>query len=90
MGPSGSIGAPSRRGDNDRETRGGIAAGAPNAAPTQIWTDANNGDQEVAGIWRSNPDGTASAALPGSKYGPWAIDADQLWKSAYDPRVSAV
>lgn len=53
------------------------ASAAPGAAATQVyWSDANNGDGGVAGIWHANPDGTGRQALPGTQYGPWALDTD--------------
>lgn len=59
-------------------------SGTASAAVAKLyWSDANNGDLGVAGIWRANADGSGREALPGQPWGPWAIDVDAAGQKLY-------
>jgi HYR domain/Low-density lipoprotein receptor repeat class B len=62
-----------------------LAAAGPAAAQvTKVyWTDSNNGGNARAGVWRSDPGGSSREGLPGSQFGPWAIDVDSAGGKIY-------
>jgi DNA-binding beta-propeller fold protein YncE len=60
-----------------------LSGTASGAVAKLYWSDANNGDLGVAGIWRANADGSAREALPGQPWGPWALDVDAVGQKLY-------